>query len=631
MNIHELNNFTGTLGSGAYLAIDDGTDTGKISSQGLLAATEARIDNIIAGPAPSAEEIVDARLGDDGVTYPSLGDAIRDQFSDLKSDLDDIAVFPINLYNYETIEQGWKVINLSTGAVETDGSNTYVVSDYIAVEAGRTYVAKYAYGYYGGSYKVPLYDSDKTFVSALTPITTNTTQRTAVFQPTQSGYVRLVLSRWDASADYYMTAMMVQGGSYPNSYSPYDGTDILLNPNLEIDDNVATSVENIGLSSKKTSWDALELTINSYFYNVPLNNPQDPTGYSVKKAGIAEGEKYQIKSSAGADIRAYVVLDADGNVTRVQSQESWGTNHNYDIEITILPSEDGGTIIANSITSSYVGLKQYVVTWEISGEQIKDNTLPLSKLQLVPSPNYLSGKEIICDGDSICASSTDVSGKGAYVGRIASNNNMTYTNYGVGGGTITNDTYIGEGTSNPRHWVCANVDTMYAQHPDADYIIFEGGTNDADVIGSIIDGTIPAKFGTYNPDKNYTGPFDPTTFCGAIETLFQKAITYWCGKKIGFVIAMKMGKTEYSGYKKENKNRRAYFEAIMVLCDKWGIPYINLWDECYMNPSLTACYNPSLDDQGNIDAGSLYLDGQHPTPKGYDYITPMIEAWIRTL
>lgn len=87
MQIHELNNFTGTLGSGAYLAVDDGNDTGKLSTQQLLAATEARIDNIIAGPAPSAEEIVDARLGDDGVTYPSLGDAIRDQVGDLKSDI----------------------------------------------------------------------------------------------------------------------------------------------------------------------------------------------------------------------------------------------------------------------------------------------------------------------------------------------------------------------------------------------------------------------------------------------------------------------------------------------------------------------------------------------------------------
>lgn len=87
MQIHELNNFSGTLGSGAYLAVDDGNDTGKVSKTQLFAATEARIDNIIAGDAPSAAEIVDARLGADGVTYPSLGGAIRGQVTDLKSAL----------------------------------------------------------------------------------------------------------------------------------------------------------------------------------------------------------------------------------------------------------------------------------------------------------------------------------------------------------------------------------------------------------------------------------------------------------------------------------------------------------------------------------------------------------------
>lgn len=87
MQIHELNNFTGTLGANSYVPVDNGTDTGKVSTQQILAATEARIDNIIAGPAPSAEEIVDARLGADGVVYPSLGDAIRDQVTDVKSDL----------------------------------------------------------------------------------------------------------------------------------------------------------------------------------------------------------------------------------------------------------------------------------------------------------------------------------------------------------------------------------------------------------------------------------------------------------------------------------------------------------------------------------------------------------------
>ena len=100
MQIHELNNFTGTLGAGAYLAVDDGNDTGKLSTQQLLAATEARIDNIIAGPAPSAEEIVDARRGADGVTYNSLGTAIRTQVTDLKSAINYIRGVPLPITGF---------------------------------------------------------------------------------------------------------------------------------------------------------------------------------------------------------------------------------------------------------------------------------------------------------------------------------------------------------------------------------------------------------------------------------------------------------------------------------------------------------------------------------------------------
>ena len=95
MQIHELNNFTGTLGSGSYLAIDDGNDTGKISSQGLLAATEARIDNLVSSVTVDSE-VIDARYGADGVTYPSLGAAIRTQVSDLKSDLSESGVMRIS-------------------------------------------------------------------------------------------------------------------------------------------------------------------------------------------------------------------------------------------------------------------------------------------------------------------------------------------------------------------------------------------------------------------------------------------------------------------------------------------------------------------------------------------------------
>lgn len=92
MQIHELNNYNGNLDGGAYMPVDNGEDTGKVSVDRLLSKTQidiaqldetlnARIDNIIAGgTAPSAAEVTDARLGADGVTYASLGTAIRTQF-----------------------------------------------------------------------------------------------------------------------------------------------------------------------------------------------------------------------------------------------------------------------------------------------------------------------------------------------------------------------------------------------------------------------------------------------------------------------------------------------------------------------------------------------------------------------
>ena len=121
MQIHELNNYSGSLDD-AYLAADNGSDTGKMKTTALTDPLNARIDNIIAGPAPSAAEIVDARLGADGVTYPSLGAAIRDQVTDLKSDL-------ANLIAYETItnditdsivwNQGYMSNNGVTNSTET--------------------------------------------------------------------------------------------------------------------------------------------------------------------------------------------------------------------------------------------------------------------------------------------------------------------------------------------------------------------------------------------------------------------------------------------------------------------------------------------------------------------------------
>lgn len=250
--------------------------------------------------------------------------------------------------------------------------------------------------------------------------------------------------------------------------------------------------------------------------------------------------------------------------------------------------------------------------------------------KLIEQTNGLSGlvgKTAIFDGDSICKGTingtTPVETDG-WSGYICPANGMEYKNFGVSGGVITS-------ASNPavsgKHSVVDNIDTMYAQYPDADFIIFEGGTNDADLIGSAI--SDPTILGTYS-ETDYTGPFDATTFTGALETIFSKAISYWKGKAIGYIVAQKMGYG--SGYYDDtHDNRRAYFTRAMLMCKKWGIPFINLWDGCYLNPTNPNCFDQTKTKDQNISGGYLYTDGQHLTEKGYEYISPMIEAWMKTL
>lgn len=127
MEIHELNTFGGSLGAASYFAIDNGTDTGKISFDDLAAPLNERIDNIIAGPASSAQEVIDARLGADGTTYPSLGGAIRGQVVGLKNDLDSNFVTD----NYPADFFAKRYINNSGNVVTSNAS--WTASDFIDI------------------------------------------------------------------------------------------------------------------------------------------------------------------------------------------------------------------------------------------------------------------------------------------------------------------------------------------------------------------------------------------------------------------------------------------------------------------------------------------------------------------
>ena len=239
--------------------------------------------------------------------------------------------------------------------------------------------------------------------------------------------------------------------------------------------------------------------------------------------------------------------------------------------------------------------------------------------------NHLAGKCIIWDGDSICSGSQ---ARGSWASLIGPRNNMRWKNYAVGGGVITENAPVSK-PGLTRHCVSENLALMYEEFPDADYIVLEGGTNDADLLGRILNGTGDTRFGAFSP-YDFSGNYDRDTFCGALESVFYRATHYWMGKKIVFIIAQKM--CEKRANLETFENRRRYFDAAAQICVKWGIPYLDLWHGCHLNPFLPWMFNgEKTTEENTLENTGYYVDGQHLSARGYDYTAEIIEHWLNTL
>jgi lysophospholipase L1-like esterase len=240
-------------------------------------------------------------------------------------------------------------------------------------------------------------------------------------------------------------------------------------------------------------------------------------------------------------------------------------------------------------------LSQYTNNWfngTVSYKTLRDVYF---SIPVVPETlNPLNGKIATFNGDSIQAGAGESPAK-AWAGRLAERNNMTVENKAIGGATLAKNTYNTD--TSPRHWIVSDIANMRA---DADYIILEGGTND---------GALSVPVGVIR--SGYNDTYDETTICGALESIFRQASLKWIGKKIGFIISYRnVGHQTTDG---------AVFDNVRQICNKWSIPYLDLYNESGLNANLT-------------DVKTAYMpDGLHLNAAGYDNTLSKVENWLKSL
>lgn len=213
-------------------------------------------------------------------------------------------------------------------------------------------------------------------------------------------------------------------------------------------------------------------------------------------------------------------------------------------------------------------------------------TLPAVK-NLYPSPDYLNGKSIYCDGDSVAyGTGTDILGNDcfSYCNFIAQNCNCNIKNNAVPGTTLARRKNM---KNDSRKSILERVTQMKGHY---DIILLEGGFNDL---------FKKVEIGTVTPDDDKSGNYDEYTTAGALESIcYFLQENYRDSVKL-FVLCHKLTKTKY--------NRQSeYWKLIKDILEKWEIDYIDLSEETQLtdvNEEISNQYFRLKNDKG---------DGIHP-------------------
>ncbi len=277
-----------------------------------------------------------------------------------------------------------------------------------------------------------------------------------------------------------------------------------------------------------------------------------------------------------ASVEGAAVDDGKAATDNIGGEPKWtevpmDTNKTYTIRIhgdfetqTLsyqIREKDSKTVVLQKLDLPIEGTnlsRMIACSWWDSQAQYIDNFVLTAPADDLP----LSGKNVYAFGDSIVEGHEYK--KAGFASISARHEGMELTNYGKNGATMLDANYMGG-------QILKQVQNAPQEAPD--YVLFDGGTNDAEYLyknnkeaGTVAEGKEPESF-------------DTNTFAGAFENTVYTMKQKWPEAQLVYVAVHKLGSRDW-----ETQERLHKLE--MDICGKWGIAVADVYTDAELDTRI---------------------------------------------
>lgn len=554
------------------------TEQAVADTNKAIAVERSRIDNLVSGATADDAELIDIRVGADGKTYATAGDAVREQIAKISNAIE--TKCGKNLYN---------PINDCEGYLKTNGEievyEDWVTTGYIDVGGLESVVCSCDVN--NDTYRDPqnfmflcTYDGSKGFIEQ-------------VYTTGQDTYkvgdnVRFIRFCYHANGMY---DLQVESGTQRTSYEPYTETQEFTNNKtyaLDVDvvggfdsvtDSIARTIQRngiAGIDALSVSWKQayiLNGARGETFGKLISVTSGDAVFKATEKINIVPLNAYLVTASAVFNNLFYAIYDKDDNLLEYEADQT-GTRDGSAIQ---------EKLIIAPYKASYILLSQY----DESG--IETGISQITAVSYNQKP-YI-GKKWVCMGDSL--TEKNLRSTLNYHDYIAENTGITVVNMGRSGTGYKRT----EDEGYAFYQRISNVPT------DADVVTIFGSGNDlkfADVLG--------------NPTDNGTD-----TICGCINKTIDNLYVTLPTIRLGIISPTPWIYNQPSN----NGTMCRYADALKEICALRGIPFLDLFRCSGLRPNEKTFRELAYSkDEGN---------GVHPDETGHSLIAPRIKAFLDSL